>query len=37
MLDFAMKIAGDIENLSESDFENLRKHGFNDDDIWDIG
>lgn len=36
MLDFAMKVSNDSGSVSEEDFDILRSHGFNDDDIWDI-
>ena len=37
MLGFAMKVCNDAANIVESDFEALRAHGFDDEDIWDIG
>ncbi|UCD69893.1 MAG: peroxidase-related enzyme [Betaproteobacteria bacterium] len=37
MLDFSVKLARTPEALSESDYQNLRNHGFSDEDIWDIG
>lgn len=37
MLDFATLIATDSHLASEADFDELRTHGFTDDDIWDIG
>ena len=37
MLDFAMKVALDSGAISEDDFVTLHEHGFNDEDIWDIG
>ena len=37
MLDFAMKIALDSAAVGDADFSTLREHGFNDEDIWDIG
>ncbi len=37
MLDFAMKVAQHSGEVGESDFADLREHGFSDDDIWDIG
>ena len=37
MLDFAMKVALDSGAISDADFSTLRGHGFNDEDIWDIG
>ena len=37
MLDFAMKVCLQSAELEESDFAALHVHGFNDEDIWDIG
>ena len=37
MLDFAMKVSTDSAAIAEADFETLRGHGFDDEDIWDIG
>ncbi len=37
MLDFALRIAFDANHVEEADFEPLRRAGFSDDDIWDIG
>ena len=37
MLDFSVKLARTPEAMSESDYQNLRDHGFSDEDIWDIG
>jgi len=37
MLDFAMKVSRDAEEIGEVDFDALRVHGFSDEDIWDIG
>jgi uncharacterized peroxidase-related enzyme len=37
MLDFAMKVCQDSAAVDEADFAALRAHGFNDEDIWDIG
>ena len=36
MLDFAMKVSNDSQSISDEDFEILRRHGFTDEDIWDI-
>jgi uncharacterized peroxidase-related enzyme len=36
MLDFAMKVSRRSEEIGEADFEPLRKHGFSDEEIWDI-
>jgi uncharacterized peroxidase-related enzyme len=37
MLDFAMKVCTDSAAIEEADFDALRAHGFEDEDIWDIG
>ena len=37
MLDFAMKVALDSAAIGDADFDTLHQHGFNDEDIWDIG
>jgi uncharacterized peroxidase-related enzyme len=37
MLDFALKVCKDSGALVEADFVALRAHGFDDEDIWDIG
>ena len=37
MLDFALKMAVESHTAGEADFEALRAHGFDDEDIWDIG
>lgn len=37
MLDFAMKVALDSGAINDADFTVLHGHGFNDEDIWDIG
>lgn len=36
MLDFAMKVCDAAETVGDDDFETLREHGFDDEDIWDI-
>ncbi len=36
MLDFAVLVSQNAHLVGEPDFEILKKHGFNDDDIWDI-
>jgi uncharacterized peroxidase-related enzyme len=36
MLDFAMTVCLDSDDLDEDDFEALAGHGFTDEDIWDI-
>ncbi|NDG41747.1 MAG: alkylhydroperoxidase [Betaproteobacteria bacterium] len=37
MLDFAMKVCQRSHELDEADHAALRAHGFDDEDIWDIG
>jgi uncharacterized peroxidase-related enzyme len=37
MLAFAVKLATRPAEVTEDDFDALRDHGFDDDDIWDIG
>jgi len=37
MLDFAMLISQEAQSIDEDDFDDLRAHGFSDEDIWDIG
>jgi uncharacterized peroxidase-related enzyme len=37
MLDFAMKVCNHSAELGDADFAALHAHGFNDEDIWDIG
>ena len=37
MLDVAVKLAVRPADVSEADLDGLRAHGFDDDDIWDIG
>jgi len=36
MLDFAMKVALESYALDDADLEALRRHGFTDEDAWDI-
>jgi uncharacterized peroxidase-related enzyme len=36
MLDFAMKVSRAAEEISEQDLTDISRHGFSDDDIWDI-
>lgn len=36
MIDFAMKVTTDSKCINEADFEILRGHGLDDEDIWDI-
>ena len=37
MLKFALKVALRSVEIDESDFQELRVHGFSDEDAWDIG
>ncbi len=37
MLDFALKVTLHSAQIGEEDFAALREHGFDDEDIWDIG
>lgn len=36
MLDFAMKVSQHAYEVGEADFAELKKHGFSEDDVWDI-
>jgi uncharacterized peroxidase-related enzyme len=36
MLDFAMTVALDAQDIDDQDFDELREQGFSDEDIWDI-
>jgi len=36
MLDFALKVTRASHEIGEMDFDALRAHGFDDEDIWDI-
>jgi len=37
MLDFGVKVSRHAEEVGDADFDNLRRYGFSDEDIWDIG
>jgi len=37
MLKFALKVALNSVEVVDADFDELRAHGFTDEDIWDIG
>lgn len=37
MLAFALKVALRSSEIDDEDFEELKAHGFNDEDAWDIG
>ena len=36
MLDFAVKVSRSAETVGEADFDVLKSHGFDEEDIWDI-
>jgi 4-carboxymuconolactone decarboxylase len=36
MLDFALKVSRSAETVGEADFDALKAHGFDEEDIWDI-
>lgn len=36
MIDFAMKVSQTAQLVGETDFDALKVHGFNEEDIWDI-
>lgn len=36
MLDFALKVCTNAQEVNDDDFAALTKHGFSQDDIWDI-
>jgi uncharacterized peroxidase-related enzyme len=36
MLDFAMKVSAEAHKVSDADFAEIARHGFSDDDVWDI-
>jgi uncharacterized peroxidase-related enzyme len=37
MLAFALKVAASSSEIADADYATLRDHGFDDEDIWDIG
>ena len=37
MLDFAVKVALKSSEINDADYEEMRQHGFSDEDIWDTG
>ncbi len=37
MIAFAMKVALRSSEIEDGDFDELRRHGFSDEDAWDIG
>jgi uncharacterized peroxidase-related enzyme len=36
MLEFAMKVSLSAHAIADADLAEVRKHGFTDDDVWDI-
>lgn len=36
ILDFAVKVSRNAENMIDEDYELMQKNGFNEEDIWDI-
>ena len=36
MLEFAMKVNKNSDQISQEDFDKLHDHGFTDEDVWDI-
>ena len=36
MLDFAVKVAERSHAIDDADYEQLKRHGFSDEDAWDI-
>jgi len=36
MLDFAVKVAERSHDIDDEDYDELKRHGFSDDDAWDI-
>ena len=36
MLDFAVKVAKRSHAIEDKDYEELKRHGFSDDDAWDV-
>ena len=36
MLDFAMKVCLNADQIEDADFDALQAHGFSDEDAWDI-
>jgi len=37
MVDFALRMVNDSASVDDSDLDEMRAHGFTDDEIWDIG
>jgi len=37
IVDFAVKVTADSAAIEPADFDELRRHGLSDSDIWDLG
>jgi uncharacterized peroxidase-related enzyme len=37
MIEFALKVCSEAQDVDEDDYARLHAHGFSDEDIWDIG
>jgi uncharacterized peroxidase-related enzyme len=37
IVDFALQVADDSRSITDDRIEEMRSHGFTDDEIWDIG
>jgi len=37
MIDFALKVSNNAGEIGDADFDALKAHGFDEEDIWDIG
>ena len=37
MLDFAVKVSANAQQINDADFAVMQQHGFSEDDIWDVG
>ncbi|MFV0260072.1 MAG: peroxidase-related enzyme [Acidimicrobiales bacterium] len=37
IVDFALRMVDDSASITDADLEAMRRHGFSDDEIWDIG
>ncbi len=37
IVDFALRVAEDSATITDSEIQDMREHGFSDDEIWDIG
>jgi len=37
IIEFALKVAVDSARISDADLDEMRSHGFTEDEIWDIG